>query len=147
MLEGISGKSQASISKFYKKYEDDFPSGNIVRKRFEATIDAIDSHLGKQLGNTVFKGPALFYSLFTAVYHHMYGLRSPIKQKKAKPLPSNCLQLLLRVSKRIQTKDLPEKVQNAVDKSTTDKVRRIERHRYLMKALHLESASRQCPQV
>lgn len=140
MLDGIGGKSQPGISKIYKKYEDDFAHSGIVRKRFETTIDTIDVHFGDKLAKTAFKGPALFYSLFTAVYDHMYGLGSPIRKAKAKPLPSNCLDLLLSVSRRIQDKALPEEVQTAVDKSTTDKVRRLERHKYFMRAMHLVSA-------
>jgi len=141
MMDGIGAKKQPSIGKVYGKYDEEFPKQKILKKRFENTINAIDARLGDILCESAFRRPARFYSLFAATYHHMYGLRSPLRSKRARPLPRQFTQLVNRLSDRIEQKDLPEKVQNAMDKSTTDRIRRMERHRFLMRTLRLEPAS------
>jgi len=138
MIEGISGKSQLRIDKFYKNNDDDFLDGDIARKRFDSTIGAIHTSLGAEIPGSAFRRPALFYSLFTAIYDHMYGLGSPLTNKaRAKQLPPRCAEHLLKASARIRSKALPDRVQDAMDKATGDKARRTERHKFLMKELHL----------
>jgi len=140
IIEGIGGKDQKRISRFYEDHDEEFSSGDIVRKRFESVIGSIASHFGEIIPNSAFQRPALFYSLFTAVYGHMYGLGSPLKRASANALPSSCAALLREASARIRSKDLPEKVQDAMDKATGDKARRLERHKFLVKALRLDQA-------
>lgn len=112
----------------------------MVRQRFEAIISAIDQSLGELLPGSAFQRPALFFSLFAALYDHMYGLASPLKRGRPKPLPSGIGPAFQRASTRIRSKDLPEKVQDAMDKATGDKARRDTRHKFLMRALSLEPA-------
>ena len=139
-VEGVTAKSQPKISKFYKKYEDEFPPSDVVRQRFEATISAIDQSVGELLADSAFQRPTLFYSLFVAVYHHMYGLGSPLKRARPKPLPREIGDAFRRASSQIRSKNLPDKVQDAMDKGTGDKARRDQRHKFLMRALSLEPA-------
>ena len=79
--------------------------------------------------------------MFAALYHHMYGLKSPFVKGRARSLPVNVAQDLIDASDRIRTGDLPEKVQDAMDKATGDKVRRDKRHDFLMESLKLEPAN------
>jgi Protein of unknown function DUF262 len=137
---GITGKNQKKISDFYRDNEDDFPCSDEVRQRFEATIGAVDRSFGDQLPGSAFQRPALFYSLFTALYHHLYGLGSPLKKVRPKQLPPGVGPAFQRASTKIRAKDLPEKVQDAMDKATGDKARRDQRHRFIMRALKLEPA-------
>lgn len=141
MFQGITAKDQGKISKYYQDNEEDFPREDAVRQRFEATINAIRQSFGEQLSSSAFRRPALFFSLFAAVYHHMYGLGSPLKRVRPKPLPSGIRSAFQRASNRIQSKKLPEKVQDAMDKATGDKARRDKRHTFLMEALSLEPAA------
>ena len=140
MVQGVAGKRQPAISKFYSDNDDDLPNGAVLRRRFENVIEEIDIHLGTLLPQSAFQRPALFYSLFSAIYSHMYGLASPLKKGPAKSLPVDVAARLKKASRRIRAKDLPGNVQDAVDKATGDKARRLERHKFLMKALALESA-------
>lgn len=139
-IAGIAAKNQKKISKFYRDNEEDFPCSDEIRQRFEATISAVDRSFGELLPGSAFQRPALFYSLFTATYHHLYGLGSPLKRVRPKPLPTGIGSAFQRVSNRIRTKDLPEGVQDAMDKATGDKARRDQRHNFLMGALKLEPA-------
>ena len=140
MVQGVAGKRQPAISKFYRDNDDDLPNGAVLRRRFEYVIEEIDIHLGTLLPQSAFQRPALFYSLFSAIYSHMYGLASPLKKGPAKTLPVDVAARLKKASRRIRARDLPDNVQDAVDKATGDKARRLERHKFLMKALALESA-------
>ena len=138
MRDGIVGKSQPKITNAYKLNEDDFPHAEIVRQRFEATINAIDQSLGSLLAGSAFQRPALFFSLFAAIYDHMYGLASPFRRARARALPAGVGASFLRASERIRSKNLPEKVQDAMDKATGDKARRDQRHKFILGALKLE---------
>ncbi len=139
-IEGITAKNQKKISNFYRNNEDDFPSADEVRQRFEATVSAVDRSFGDLLPGSAFQRPALFYSLFVAVYHHLYGLRSPLKKVRPRTLPVGVGAAFQRASNQIRAKDLPDKVQDAMDKATGDKARRDQRHNFLMRVLKLEPA-------
>ena len=137
MLDGIVQKSQARITSHYKKYEEDLPNGELLGKRFEAVMSAISESIGEELPNTAFRRPAIFYSLFASVYDHMYGLASALTNRRPAALPPSFADAVERVSGRIRSGDLSEEVKDAMDKATSDKLRREIRHRFLMKDLGL----------
>lgn len=143
LMTSISLHHGVRLQLIVDKFTDtrDMPSADVVRQRFEAVIETIDKEVGSLLPSSPFRRPGLFYSLFAAVYDHMYGLGSSLKRRKPKPLPSGIKQSLERVSARIRSKELPEKVQDAIDKATADKARRDRRHRFIIGALHLEPAN------
>jgi hypothetical protein len=138
MVRGIEAKSQSRITNFYKAHDDDLPGIDLLRARFETTAAVIDDHLGIALPSSAFRRPALFYSLYAAIYDHMYGLSSPLENVKPRPLPNRLADGLRDASNRIRTKDLPERVQDAMEKATADKARRDVRHEFIVEALHLE---------
>ena len=140
MIYGVTAKSQSNISKSYAMYEDEFPSAHLVRSRFEATMSAIDKSVGKLLSGSAFQRPALFYSMFAAIYHHMFGLASPVKRGKGRSLPKDLRGSFEEASRRIRSRELPEHVQDAMDKATGDRARRVQRHAFILENLGLESA-------
>ncbi len=139
-LYGITAKRQGSIDKFYDEFEEELPNTRFIRQRFESTVGAIDHSFGELLPNSVFRRAALFYSLFAAVYHHMYGLSSPMRSARPKPLPKGISGNFRALSDVIRSKDLPQDVQDAMDKATGDKARRDVRHSFLMRMLRLDPA-------
>ncbi len=139
MLHGITAKKQKDISKWYKAYEDELPHADALRSRFEHVINVLDQSVGKLLPTTRFTRPALFFSLFAAVYDHIYTLKSRLDRKRPKSLPRGFGQKLLKVSERIRLQDLPKSVADAMERATADKKRRDVRHKFLMKALDLET--------
>ena len=140
MLNGVAGKSQPNISKFYRENEEEFSSSSAIKQRFRRTIAAIDKSVGDLLPGSAFQRPALFYSFFSAVYDHTYGLGSPIVNVRPRELPSNICALFQQASRLIRAKDLPAQVQDAMDKATGDKARRDQRQKFVMEALRLEPA-------
>lgn len=140
MVRGITAKSQKKITDYYRNHENEFAPSDVVRHRFDSMVSAIDDSLGEMLPGSAFQRPALFFSLFAAVYDHMYGLGSPLKRGRPISLPKGIGATFQRASMRIGAKELPEKVQDAMDKATGDKARRDRRHKFLMGALGLEPA-------
>ncbi|MCY4548453.1 MAG: DUF262 domain-containing protein [Defluviicoccus sp.] len=140
MIQGVTAKSQPNITRFYKEHEELFPSATEVRRRFRKVLREIDDAVGDLFSQSAFRRSALFYSLFAAIYHHMYGLRSNFKGRPSQPrsLPKSFRERFEQASQIIQLKDLSEQVQDAMDKATGDKARRDQRHQFIMEALGLE---------
>jgi hypothetical protein len=73
MKEGIKSKKQ--IRKYYAQYEDEFDDDvSELQNRFDNIIGTIGKLYPEGLTSTEFTRPHLFYSLFTAVAHCLYGL-------------------------------------------------------------------------
>ncbi|RWC45810.1 MAG: DUF262 domain-containing protein [Mesorhizobium sp.] len=73
MASGLQDKKK-SIDGFYARYDEDFPDRFQIEDRFRKTIDAINISVGDELPSTEFRRVPIFYSLFTATYHRIYGL-------------------------------------------------------------------------
>jgi len=140
ILHGVTAKKQEAISNYYREYDDSLNNADILQRRFETILETIDGAVGDMLANTSFSRPALFYSFFGAICDHMYGLTSRLRRASPHKLPASLTQDVMRISDRIRAKSLPTKIQDAVERSTGDKVRRDLRHKFLMKELHLGRA-------
>jgi hypothetical protein len=141
IMQGLQGKSQPKLDALYKKYDDSLEGAASLATRFQRVMDAIDEAVGQTLGSSRLRRQALFYSLFTACYDHMYGLGSKYTQRKTpKPLPHDLAAHFKTVDARIAASKLPESVQDAMDKATADKGRRTTRHTFFMENLGLAAA-------
>lgn len=87
MLEGMHGRSQTTIEKYYKKYEPDFPFENEVDRRFNAVMDKIEETLGNNLRSMAFSRKGLFNTLFTFYYDLMFSLNSAMDKKQPNSMP------------------------------------------------------------
>lgn len=73
MIEGVKSKKQ--IGKFYNDYESSFSADPLVLDRqFDETISTISKIFPGGLKSTEFTRIHLFYSLFTTVFHCLFGL-------------------------------------------------------------------------
>jgi len=72
-IDGIQDKKK-SIDKFYADYDEMFRDEKAIERRFRTTIDAINEAAGDSLGESEFRRVPLFYSLFCAIHHRMFGL-------------------------------------------------------------------------
>lgn len=73
MREGIKSKKQ--IRKYYATYEEKFDDDtDEIEIRFDKIISSIGKLYPEGLSSTEFSRPFMFYSLFTAVAHCLYGL-------------------------------------------------------------------------
>jgi hypothetical protein len=72
MAAGLQDKKK-SLDSFYKRWDDRFPYKHKSITRFRDVIDLIEENLSAQLDGGKFRRPALFYSLFLALYELRYG--------------------------------------------------------------------------
>lgn len=73
LTEGIRAKKR--IRAYYKQYENKFPCDPVMlEEKFDYVVDHIDRLFPGGLSNLTFSRQFLFYSLFTAVAHCLYGL-------------------------------------------------------------------------
>lgn len=132
MILGLTGKTQKRLKDVYKRFDQSFPHGNEVARRFRRVMDTIEDILGPDLPKTVFSSEVYFYSLFIYFYDRMYGLDKGVdsKAQPSRMLPSirDCL---LRVSTDFRTAEVPDYVLDAVRRASVDTGRRRTRHEYL----------------
>lgn len=72
LLEGVQDKKK-SIDLFYERYDEAFPGKDQAIKRFDKVIAEIGESCSS-LKETAFSRPPLFYGLFAAVAHRLYGV-------------------------------------------------------------------------
>lgn len=72
MLDGLQDKKK-SLDGFYKRWDDRFSFANKATARFRDVIAILTNALGDDLAKSKFRKPAMFYSLFLAVYELKYG--------------------------------------------------------------------------
>jgi hypothetical protein len=81
MVAGLQDKKGA-LDKYYEKWDDRFPYRQKVITRYRDIIDLIERYLGRSLKHTRFRRPALFYSLFLAIYELRYGAIGTVSGSK-----------------------------------------------------------------
>jgi len=74
MIAGIQNRK--SSKEYYKKYDEYFENMEIYEQRFDETISVITEIFGEDFRKLPFKKPALFYSLFIAIYCLKYEVKS-----------------------------------------------------------------------
>lgn len=136
MLTGIQHRRN-KIKDLYESKDDDFPEKHRVTKEFKSVIDALASCLGDGLRDTIFARRVLFYSLFCAFYHIMYGIpKTPEvgSGKKYDQLPQSTLQKikdsLIALSRKYKSAPADPDISKfiaASQKATGDKEQRITR--------------------
>lgn len=80
-IDGIQDK-KTSINDYYEKFDEQFPVRDKVERNFRMTLDEITEATGDTLNETEFRRSPLFYSLFSATYHRIFGVP---KQKASTP--------------------------------------------------------------
>ena len=127
MREGVKRRSNKIINDMYEYYENKennninvHPEINTIENRFRIVINSIDDLIGEEINSSLYKNKTLFYILFAYIYDLQFGINSPLKKIKAKPVPKNIANKILNVSKLIETSKAPLKVLNSYERRTTD---------------------------
>lgn len=76
LIAGLAGMQdkKKSINHFYEKFDQRYSSESRDERRFQNVMSTIVGTIGADLSNTEFARQPLFYSLYCATYHRMYGL-------------------------------------------------------------------------
>ncbi|MDE0167588.1 MAG: DUF262 domain-containing protein [Bryobacterales bacterium] len=132
MIEGLTGKTQARIGKFYKNHDGYFAYKNEFCKRFRNTMEQIEKLLGKEITDTVFSSEVYFFTLFVFLYDRLYGLGSKLTStQEAHPLSAGLKKSILEVGKAFRDEKVPNAVLDAVRRASADLGRRRTRLDYL----------------
>jgi hypothetical protein len=107
IMNGIQDKKK-SIDDFYEDYDESFKERGTVEARFRSVLDAINSSIGDQMPETEFRRSPLFYSLFGAVGHRLFGipdvnLNTPKSGKLSKPDREGIREAALHLSEVIKS--------------------------------------------
>lgn len=98
---GLQDK-KGMLDSYYKDHDEVWPDRQEQERKFRGVIDAIRGSCGDALPTTAFTRPPLFYSLFTATYHRLYGL--PVGRAVPGPLPNTPMAALTEhASERLRT--------------------------------------------
>lgn len=107
LMDGLQDKKK-SIDVFYKRYDDSFADRKRIESRFRKIIDEINEIFPEGLSNLQFRRTPLFYSLFSAIAHRLFGLpgaelpATPIKALSA-PERQKLRTEVERLSKVVET--------------------------------------------
>ena len=76
IIAGLAGHQdkKKSIDSYYSKFDDSFDEKETVVSRFKSVLAEIAELVPASLKETEFHRRPLFYTLFTVVFHRMYGL-------------------------------------------------------------------------
>ena len=110
VISGISEGSKATIDRFYKKLDNQFPTRGAVERRYRAVMDTIENGF-TALDRRPFERKTLFYPFFASVYACMYGLKSPLKGKRADHLPSADAKAIAAAGQRLAAGSGPGDIQ------------------------------------
>lgn len=141
MMRGVEGKTQRKLDAVYGLFDEAFDGSDVLAARLNRVLQAIDEDLGDIVPESRLRRPALFYSLFSACAEHMFGLGGDYSvQRQGTALPRRIREKLLDLNASIIERTLPDDVQDAMDRGTSDLRRRFIRHSYFMEALGLGRA-------
>jgi hypothetical protein len=141
-------QTNKGIESYYKKYEDDAANLEEIEKRFDKVMSFIGStYKPEELRNTNYSRTQLFYSLFTAIGHLLFGLDGPEKVKKTITEKSvgkirvaldNVSATYDEIAENMDSPDYPKDFKefiNASRRGTTDTGARILRTNFLVKKI------------
>jgi hypothetical protein len=131
MIDGLTGKTQKKLDKFYARYDEKFPRRTELARRFRRVMDEIDNVLGQRITSTVFSSEVYFFTLFTYLYDKMFGLGSDLTKREPRRLPRGLRENLLTVSQNFRTQNVPLAVLDAVQRASADLGRRRTRLDYI----------------
>jgi hypothetical protein len=135
MMNGIQDKTK-ELDKYYELYEEDFPEKNKWRRLFRKIIDTIIL-LYPNIKEHRWKNKSDFYTLFMALRHVFEN--SYLPEENIDKLRSELTAFSDKINeaskKENKGKRYPKEIleySNAVTKSTTDKDRRLARHKIVL---------------
>ena len=147
MMEGIRAKKRIKVA--YKQYEGKFDFSEIdFSLKFDKVIQKTSEIFPNTMKGSEFSRPFLFYTLYTAVYHCMYGLRGltsvrrvPLDTSKQVEFAKNGLdrveELFAYTPAEAEASTTPEERKFLSDsrRATTDQIAREGRTRFILSLL------------
>lgn len=104
-IDGFQDKKK-SLDTFYENFDQSYPDRKENESRFRSVIDVITESLEEVLAKSEFRRTPLFYTLFAAIFHRMYGIPreetpSPRKKRISKAESQQIRDTVLSLSEKI----------------------------------------------
>lgn len=141
MLQGTAASSKVRLDNLYETYDDDFPSHDVVKDRFDYIFDLIESEYNTSMRGSEFSKISWFYALFGLLHKLIYGdersITEPILRKVSpRPLPSTFWKKVDEVDAIIRQSSGPSATTiKALSARTTNSNTRKERANFLVAQL------------
>jgi hypothetical protein len=122
-IDGLQDKKK-SINTFYALFDQKFPGKRQIESRLRSVIDVIGVATGDILRSSEFRRVPLFYSLFSATFHRMYGLpKEKLKTKRSSSLSrvesEGLREALLTLSDQVSLAKQGEEIPGAYERFVT----------------------------
>ena len=79
VINGLTDRTQAAITKAYADHETDFPSRDRVEFRIAHVLSIIEETFGDHIRGTRLTNKGIFYVLFGVIYYLVFGSDTPIQ--------------------------------------------------------------------
>lgn len=135
ILDGI--QDLKSLDKYYKKYDEDFPSRSSIETIFCDIMDTIGNIFAGDLKSSEFSKSPMFYSLFVVICHIKYGVKGFDGVQKNNLTTKDYPKIraaLNEIEELFVAEDISPAAQRfltACKKSTTHKINKITRSNYI----------------
>lgn len=144
-LDGIQGRKQ--IKNYYKRYDEELPNKESLEAKFDEIVSVIVKMYNDNFKNTPYKKPALFYSLFLAIYNLKYTLPGFEDMSRIETFDDRIIAKTFTVLDKIQdiietaeSEDNLSREQNAfiisISRATTDPDSRLTRTKFIIDELN-----------
>ena len=120
MLNGITAKKKAIVDKFYKDNDNEFTNKKELEKRFDIVMDSIDDALGSDMSLLPFKNKTIFYGLFIVFYNYIFDNNTLSNKVRPKAVTQHQINSIKNFAEKIERKDIPKELLEAITRRTTD---------------------------
>lgn len=139
-LDGIQNRKKVKV--YYKQYDDEFEERNQLEIRFDEVISLINQLFGESLKNSHYKKPALFYSLFLALYNIKYDIKGlnnmdhiTIGEKTGYKI-KNCLDRIEEIIDSEENDKRQSDFVTSISRATSDVTSRMTRTQFIIDELN-----------
>jgi hypothetical protein len=131
MMRGLHGKNGRLLDNTYRLNDETFAHRQEIVTRFRAVMDAIDDSLGGEMAENAFRRKALFNTLATFYYAHLYGLKSTLNATKPHKLSRTISDAVRKASAAIEGSRLPARLSELLRGATAHLESRTTRLKFL----------------
>lgn len=139
-LDGIQNRKRVKV--YYKQYDEHFENKDELESRFDEVISLVNQIFGDTLKKSYYRKPALFYSLFLALYNIKYDIKDlnnmnhKIIDEKSISKIKTCLD---RIEEIIESENLNKEQQEfvtSISRATSDTDSRKTRTQFIINEIN-----------
>ncbi|MDR7111422.1 hypothetical protein J2X03_001286 [Microbacterium trichothecenolyticum] len=135
IAEGLSGKTQGRIDKYYESHDVEWPGAEQYAARFRHTMETISKHVGHAIRGSAWSSEVNFFTLFAVIHDLEWGLGSAPDESRPSKLPRGTSETLSELAIRLKRGTVPADVLDAMQRASADLGRRKTRFDFVRDAI------------